>query len=361
MSDTTSSRKAANLLIVIGVVLSVLAPVGLAAAASPIVDTATTNTSTTSDIVDGTTITGFDANASNQSYFEAEFDSTDPAVRLKDPETGEVLRVYGSAAFNQTHSGSQTNHYARNFSHDEFQNVPMAPGENKSVTLVAVNNSTLSTPDVTNVTVYLENVGDRSVIRVGSTVASSQKFSLKEGQFVVETLNWSFGAKQATFDRSNVKIAGQGSTLRIAFANATAASRFDDSAADAASGDAVLSTTLTAGDDPVLVYKDSAPSDLANDSTYAVYDSSEDALTVHFGSDFSGVNTTDIRVGANRGIFGALQTYQLQYVAAKAPGLSPQSMPTLFIGVELGGLTMALFGLVMRREDYERLKALLMG
>lgn len=347
--NKTASRLAVAL-------VALMAVSAVAFAAAPVVDTETTHTSTTSDWTDGTTVQDFEANASNTSHVEAEYDSTNPKMEIIDPGTGETVVSYTATDMNQTgeNSTAGTYFYAANVSHDELSGMPMDAGQNKSVTVRFTNNTSASSPATSNITVYLENQGDRTVVRVGETMADGNNVDFEATGISPPLFDSTFFDRGdiADIEQDNVAIGGNGSTTTFALANTTTADSFADGASDdAESGDLLLTQQAfvenSDGDlEPVRVYYGEAHSDADTSETYGVYDENSDEVTFYHGEDAENETSVDIHLIANDA-YGATDLWTLaddsiefgQFVVNAGP--FADGAVSMRIPLEFGGLALA--------------------
>ena len=328
-------------LLVLGVVMVVTGSMGVVLAAAPTVDTETTETNTQSDLTDGTTINGFEANGSNETRVEAKFDSDKPKIEFQDPDTNEVLLTLDSDDLNETNSSQ--NYYGDNLSHDEFSQFPMAPGENKSITVQFINNTNPSNPDTTNITVYFENSQDRGVVYVGESLASGNDVEIDSDGFTV--LNRSFFANEYFRIEHTVESGGSNATTTFALANTSVADRVSQSHEDATREEWVSSTLMTVDGEPVRVYDTTAPDDVANgSSTYAVYRSSTNEIVLHYRDDYSAGDQVDVVLNANKGYIAQFRVYGVQLPGKLQSVL--QGMPFV-----LSGLALIALGMPIRVRD----------
>lgn len=316
----TTKSKLGSIALVFVVGLALMA--GPALAAAPTVDTETTDTSTTSDLTDGTTVTGFEAASDNYSYIEASFDSQNASVKVIDPDSGDVIASNDSDAMEQTAAldtdTSGTNdtwYYAWNMSHDELATMPMDAGENKSVTVQFVNDTSLDNPDMTNITVYLENTNDRAVVRAGSTATETGLADIDEDS--PGTLASLVGAESeniSTVEGDNVGINGSQTEVLVVYADSEVAEPYETAAEDKKTWFGLSSSSYSAGDqiqNQVVivedhyygVYSESVP-DAATDVdsvTHATYETvnGEPAHRISLGDSYEDESSIDVETKGN--------------------------------------------------------------
>ena len=124
-------------------------------AAAPTVDSETTHTSSQSVLTDGATVDNFNASDTNLSTLQIDVDSNNPGVRIVDPDSGEVINTVTneSDASRFTATNASEDFYNVTLRETDFAAMPIDAGQNKSVTLRLVNNTTHSAPDTKDITV----------------------------------------------------------------------------------------------------------------------------------------------------------------------------------------------------------------
>lgn len=259
------------------------------------VDSESADTSTTSDLTDGTTLSAsFEASENASSALEITTSSTSPEVNIIDPESNLTVRTYAASQFNQTFANSSNDHYhyRRTISHDELRNVPVDAGETKNVTIEIVNNDSAESPATTEFNVSITGVDNRTVIAANET-----DLTTTAAESGVTLLGFEFGEDPAeasvTVDAAGIN--GSGSEVRIAFLTNTTASAFESAVESPADGSWVLSAPVRVGDTLVKTYYADAPDDASG--TYAVYDPEQDALRVHLGSAYEDLQTVSLEAG----------------------------------------------------------------
>lgn len=273
------------------------------AAVSPTVDSETTNSSSTSDLVGGETLTDLD-NSSMEQHVEAVFDSENPAIEIRSSTDSDVVyHRYDGGDLTQTYAdaNNSTYNYEVNLTHSSaFGDVPIDANENKTVDVVFINNTEAETPDETVISVTLANDGDRTVARLDdATIASrnAETFTSYFGGF--ESLDFLGEEADASFEDSiEVPDDNSSHTYTVHMVNEDAIDAFDHDVdgLDAAAWIVGNSVTLTDEDGEmhaVKVYSDEAPEDIEDD-IYAVYDDSANTLDVVFDEDTSGTYDVDV-------------------------------------------------------------------
>lgn len=308
-NDTTKST--AKVLVVAGFVL--IAGAGPAAAASPTVDSETTNTATTSALTDGYTQSDFNASENvNLSTLQANYDSSNPGVWIKDADSGDIV----NKVTNETHpdrwtqTDSTNDYWNVTLSEHHFGAVPMDAGQNKSVTLVLVNNTSSANPDFTNITVYLNNTDERAVVFAGESSDDGGIADVEEEE--VGTLEAWLGKTAdniSTVEADNVGIANETTDVFVVYGDDTVSEPYADAAenkstlwglssASIESGDRIPDHLVTVEGTHYAVYEQDAPDDVADmdEATYGEFTtvSGYDAHRVELGDTYEDETTVDV-------------------------------------------------------------------
>lgn len=316
------------------VALAVLATPGLAAA--PTVDTESTATTTTSNVTDGTVIAGFEANSSNSSYLEANFDSANASVEIIDPDTGVVHATNDSDGMEVTNSSE--NYYAWDIGHDELATIPHGANENKSVTIKLINNTDVDNPDTTEITVYLETVDDRAVVYGGAEAAAGNvgdvdvTTEVDEPPLGLSILGSNSSTTSVSADSVSLGNTSEGTTVHVIAANTSGEDPFSAASEDGflmgtSDGDFIDAHQLQVAGHNHAVFLSEAPDGVVDGYTYGVTETvnGEDAYAVHIGDDYSGESSVDISTTANDD-YGPWTSLQVQrdalggWGAALSPG-----------------------------------------
>lgn len=335
------------------VVFSAIGMVATAPAMAASVDSETTTTTTTSELTDGATVTKFNGSDTDQiATLQASYATTKPEIQIIDPATGATIETFTNASnpdyFTST-GGTGPYYFNTTFNESDFGNVPMASGVNKSVTVRMIDNSSLADPgsaDMANITVYLENVDGRTILR-GSAAAMDLE-SVGAGPFTLDL--GVFGTKDiATYEESDVGVNGSGSTVTLDLTseagstNTSVADRFSDGVSDSASsGDWILSQQLFVNDEPQKVFYEEAPDSVDSTDTYGVYKPSSDEIVTNIGDEYDS-NSVDVRVIGNNAY--GLTTRVLDF------GVSGLTASIPFMGsLTMLGASLVLFGRTKRRS-----------
>lgn len=292
----------------------IAAPMGVMAA-TPTVDTTNdADSTTTSDWTDGTTVTGFTANASNESYVEVSFDSApsgSAVIKVLDPDTADTNAsmevVYSNSSADTVNSTS--NNYAWNISHDELDDLPMESGENKTFTVMLTDSD--DTDNATYIDVAFDNSEGRAVYRVGDSYADSAAFESEEAHPYLASISESrWGGDTTTSEFGDVPTTAT-TNHTFSIANDTASTSAADALGDEADGAWLADMEVTAEDNdgdevtiPVFVNEKGDWDFLDDDEAYAVYDTNSDRLTVYLSGDerFDEASTTTFTVTTNEDI-----------------------------------------------------------
>lgn len=299
-------------IVTVAVFLALAMLAGPAAAAVPTVDSETTNTATTSDWTDGSSVSGFEANSSNTTYLEASFDTKNASVEIADPNTGIVH--YSNASMQQTYADSTNNtwHYAANFSNDELATMPMGASEDKSVTVRFINDSEMDNPDTKEITVTLNNTDDRAVVYAGSEAQAGNVADVDASTEQPEGILATVGIKSDSHlvEADNVALGDNatGTTVTVIAANTSGVDVFSQAEEKTfgsyEEGDFLSEHALTLQGHNHAVFKEAAPTeDLADGITYAEVTTvhGHDAYQVHVDEDYSGESSVDVVASANDG------------------------------------------------------------
>ena len=293
-------KRGAAALMAIMMVTSVM--VGAAAAAVSF-DNETTNTSTTSDITGGESVSTFNASADQYKWIEVSSDSNETKFEVVNNETGEVIETFDNSHSSFQTTNSSAGHYAWNISHQElFQHVPIQANSNATVDIVTYNDSTVDNPDTTTATVTLEGTNERTVVYAGNSFASSSVFeSVTDNRIAGLSVPLDlFGSQASVADiqQDNVSVDGDNTTVTYVLESQDVADPFDASATDADTGERIDSQ-LWINNEPYAIYNGDAPDDVDANETYGVYDSSSGAIEINLGDDHSDASSLDIEMLGN--------------------------------------------------------------
>lgn len=308
-------------LVVLGIVLIAT---GLVAGAAPVIDTETTDTSTTSDVAADTTIVGFEANSNNSTHIEASSLTANASMKLIDPDTGVVYYTNSTpTATNET-----AGYYAWDISHDEWENLPVKSGGNKTLTLRLINDTTVDDPDTTNVTFSIEGAPGRTVVHISSAqIGDDAIVKLGDPGWGISVLDTDFElfgawAPEPTTSQDSVSIDGEDSTIKYHIENDSAASQYHRAAENKDDGETIWSTIVTADKRAIPVYKNNTPEDVNETSdSYAIYSGDENAsdLKIHLGDSFENESSVNVFMKGNGDEVDQLTTYGLMQWGTQNP------------------------------------------
>jgi hypothetical protein len=295
--------------------LLLIGAAGPALAATSSIDKETTDTSTESDIVSAgtTSITAFEANASNSTYIEVSFNASlegDAKMAIVDPSTADekadMEAVYTNASAEETNATS--NNYAWNVTHDELSELPVTPNTETTFWLKTWDTGDSSNATYTEFTVTAQ--ADYSVIRVGNSFADSDDVTIEEAHPYLGSILSSYDLDQSTIESGDINTSAN-TTHSVVLSNSTVADSFSSTAGDRADGVWLAGMTVTAeGDDgevfvPVFLNEKTDEWDfLDDDEAYAVYNSDTGTVDVMLAGDerFEETDETTLTVRSNDNI-----------------------------------------------------------
>lgn len=248
-----------------------------------------------SSVTDGGTITGFEANASNNTRVTFHNDGNNiNSSYLEIREPSDFKEIYYTN--NTPHALVQGTFDKAEFnmSHDEFKYLPMEANEDKKFTFRFVNSSSESVTK--NISVTFNNTGDRTVVYAGDHFRDTDDFTEKQGGFA------GFFAKDISeIDDDDVTVDGDKTTVYYKLANGTIHDPFDDATTDASSEDWLIAQQLYVDGVPTKVFYDEAPDSVDDEDTYGVYNSDDEVVEINLGDEHSDADDVDVKlVGNNR-------------------------------------------------------------
>jgi len=277
-------------------------------AAKPSIDNETTNTTSTSELTDGSTINISDGgiNESDYHYVQYTADSNNSSVEITlngtDDEGGAVF--YENKTAETIDSASDT--YRVNFSERVLADVPRAINENVTLDLTITNDTEAENPDTTTIQVHLQNGDDRSVVYVSGADVSSDEdddiIALNKSKKIA-------GFEYSSTDYSKVSglnrdVNGSATEVAVIYGNDSVASDYSEAvASDAGSGDWVLMQAAALDGTPVKVYNDAASDNVDEGDSYGVYESDiggESGTVYHLGDDYSDASSVEIESYGNK-------------------------------------------------------------
>lgn len=308
-----SARKLGALAVVAMLLLSVLAPAALAAAAW---DTETTNTATTSDVDSTTTSVTYEpGNASQSTWFEIDADpASNYTLRLEDPDTGYVF--YENSTADET--DATNGFYGWNVTHDELGDAPRDVDGNDYE--VVVYNESSQSVDLNETVTFDASAqsGTTAVMHVADEsedTATAALSPLVADRLTLETksagiLGSLLGSNDTTVATWSgyTEINGSSSDVEVHLANTSTADAYSSVAGGYEDGDWIRESTIWLNGVPHKVYKGSAPDDA--EGTTVVYNSGTDTLEITpSGEGMQDVRQLQMRGGAGEAYgFGTLST-----------------------------------------------------
>jgi len=260
-----------------------------AIATQPSIDTETADTTSTSELTDGSTIDVSDGINESQAHalqYTADSENSKVEITLNgtDDEGGTVF--YSNSSATTVDSASDT--YRVTISESELAAVPVAVNQNRTLDVTITNDTTAANPDTKTIQVDLVNGGERSVVYVSG---DDDEAIGEDDSTIKDWVGGLFGPDDPA-ERGHIEsereITGQNTTLYYYFANETVADAFEEAASDNDDGERVGDTVVDVSDHDTMVFKNE-PTDedwLNDDEGYAVIhtDTNPVSLTIHPGS-----------------------------------------------------------------------------
>lgn len=310
-------------------ILIVTAGAGGATAAAPTTNTSTTNDTTfTSEATDGATLgenNTFEANDSVATVHSFISDSNETKQYI----TAKGTTVYTNSSGDVVNYNATTGEATVNVSvnHGALADMEHGIGANVSTTWYMVNNTSATDPGESNITVYVEwdnsttvqNIDDSDVEAedVVTVTNDSGPYGLTFGPLGTTTTD------VETDDRT---VNGSNTDVVIALSNQSALDMFDESVSEASSGDKLSKlwsgtrtvATVSDGDKTVAVpvYYESAPDDVEETSTYAVYKDvgGTQSLVINLGDSFDDSDEVSVKAIGSAGA----STMFLKYISTSS-------------------------------------------
>jgi hypothetical protein len=246
--------------------------------------------------------------------------TTDPVTKVVDPSSGFVAAENASMV-NITGETPDGTHFNATIGKSALTDVEHSIGENVTVEWRVWNNSSAADHDL-NTTAYLlfdnsttvQNIDDSDVDAedVVTVTNDSGPYGLTFGPL---------GTTTADVETDDRKVNGSETDVVIALSNQSALDMFDESVEDASSGDKLSTlwsgtrTVATVSDDDktiaVPVYYESAPDDVEDSSTYAVYKTvgGTQSLVVNLGDSFEDSDEVSVNAIGSAGGTTMLWSY----------------------------------------------------
>jgi hypothetical protein len=277
-------------------------------AAKPSIDNETTNTPSTSELTDGSTINISDGGINDSDYHYVQYtaDSANSSVEITlngtDDEGGAVF--YENKTAETIDSASDT--YRVNFSERVLADVPRAINENVTLDLTITNDTEAENPDTTTIQVHLQNGDDRSVVYVsGADVSSDEDDDIIALNKSKKIAGFEYSSTDyAKVSGLNRDVNGSATEVAVIYGNDSVASDYSEAvASDAGSGDWVLMQAAALDGTPVKVYNDAASDNVDEGDSYGVYESDiggESGTVYHLGDDYSDASSVEIESYGNK-------------------------------------------------------------
>lgn len=293
---TVSTKRRVGGLLMVAVMLVSMAAMPAMAAVD--YDDETTNTATTSDLLDGDTVTDLD-NSSIVKTIEVTSDNASSGddlaleVAVNDSDSSQDGETIYESDESWTVTDETNGHYSLNITHSEvFETLERGAGETVTVDVTTIVNESEDTEESETIQVDAQNDDDSAVAAVygdedGTELADKTGFA----SFSVSSLAfWSnssdssdefTGAAQAT---ETTNVSDNTSTVRVELLNSSTSDAGSSALGDAGAGSFLGTAAASVGGDLVPVFSESA-SDVSwvdtSSDTYATIDSEGDTVTVH--------------------------------------------------------------------------------
>ena len=267
-----------------------------------------TSAATTTLAGDGTdTVTGFEANASNDIAYSISADDATNGFGGDSTETLKMNVTYDGETYAVTSeavSDSTATSQTVNITNDELADLPGDAGETVNVTVNAwgegadgsVNTSvTTFSADITFANTHAVTSVDDSA----ATIEERDVGILSSSWSSLSSL-WSSSSSDEPADlhtyEQTVGVDGSNTTVTLTDKTTNGSDAFDNAIGDKESGDVIYSAAAGVDGTPVLAFYQSANSDMVDEnSTYAVYDQNGNGdWTFHLGDDYSDASSVDV-------------------------------------------------------------------
>ena len=279
------------------VAIMLVAAVGGAMAAAPVVNTETTDTTYTSDLTDGGTQA---YNATTSTNFSWSADSANSKIVIEQGnDTLYTATPQNPEGVDTDTSGTNdTWYFNTTLANDgsDYSGLDADAGESVTLNVTLINNTEATNPDTTNVSytfangneVAFEDVEGDNVETPGEAGYLASLFSSDDETDAAKT-------------DSTVGIAGnETKTVTMSVAGTTLGDALDASAEETDEGDIMWSSTTGLEGDYILIANEEAPDkDWFDDSsTYATYDSGAQTLTYHNVNERVDEDAKDVELSA---------------------------------------------------------------
>lgn len=304
---------------------------GFAMAAAPSTDTESTDTSYTSPVTDGDTITYNETESINHSFTA---DSKNASVTYYQNDSGERFEMTSwdndSSRVVLDTTASGTSYYNLTIHRDarDFHGLEAAPGEQVSIEIERANDSTLDDPDTSNITVTFDNDDNITWARYNDS-----KTEISEPGFGARVLSRAPFVGDNTTDPAKLErdLSVNGDSqeeVNIYTGNTSAQSalqRTYDESVDV--GGVTFMGVAKVGDSyvPILASGESAPSwlDTSSQTYLEVKEGGEQATVHNAGNALSSDDTTAevTVVGSEQANFGQIRAMMSDYGASSTDAI----------------------------------------
>lgn len=258
---------------------------GIAMAASPTLDTETSNTSQTTDLEDGDTQ---EYNTSTSSNFSWSADSENSSLEvIQGNETiVEMSPDSYDAADTDTSGSNDTWYYNYEFADDgsDYDGLEADANENVTLTFQVTNDTEAESPDTSNFTVYFQNGEEMSFVNADDVETADTgmfgSFSIPVIGDDNESDSEVIGATRTT---ETVGVTENTSEVSFDVQSSNLSDSFSESFAEKSSGDLLWASTVSVNGDYVPVYYQSTGDQewLDDNETYATISSDGSTMTLH--------------------------------------------------------------------------------
>jgi hypothetical protein len=266
---------------------------------APSIDTETNNTTTTSELQDGTTIDNFTADSGTNSTLSTyDDDNVSRVVEvIDDGYTLDTLAENGTYVAENT-SNVTRYFYNRSISHDVFEYAEVTAGEQHNVSLEIYNTSDSSelssnNTSAANISVTLNASDGRTIRRLG------------EDDIDTKTTDPTFGESQTI-----TSVDERTTTVTFSVMNGTAQDSLSAPTSDLSEDSWSGGATILVGSDsqeknPVRYFSaDTVPDGV--EGTYAVWDSDSNDLRVELGENYADASDVEVEISSRKlGLSGA--------------------------------------------------------
>ncbi len=277
-------------------------------AAKPSIDNETTDTASTSELVDGSTINVSDGiNDSEYHYVQYTADSENSKVEITlngtNDEGGAVF--YSNSSADTIDSASDT--YRVSFSESELADVPVGVNENRTLDVTIINDTSASNPDTKTIQVTFVNGEKRSVIYLSDADVSGDE----DDDVAALTSNRTLaGIELMSSDYAKVSglsrdVDGSSTDVTVIYGNESVADDYSSaSASDSDEGDWLIMQSAALDGSPVKVYKKETGDEVEDGESYGVYKSDiggESGTIYNLGSDdFEDADSVELESYGNK-------------------------------------------------------------